>query len=167
MKSLDQEINSVKTEILNNFVEVFYNNELKKFITLNSKFIRSKIAILYFKTLGYEINDQIYKVLAIGEIIHCASLLHDDVLDEAEMRRGQKTLSKEFSSKVSILAGDYLLTHAIDKIQSLNNAQIMNLFNICTKNMIKAEINQYFLRKKIPDLESYLNVCKGKTADLF
>ena len=89
------------------------------------------------------------------------------MIDNAESRRGEKTIGELHSSKISILAGDYLLAYAIEKLQDLNNNKILKLFKDCTKNMVKAEFKQYFLRKQIPTFDVYIDICKGKTANLF
>lgn len=140
---------------------------LKSFLSSSSKRIRSKLAILYLKSNNCEITDDIITLLSAGELIHNSSLLHDDVIDEAEFRRGETTISKEFSPKISILSGDYLLSFAVKNLLKLNNNEILNIFLDCTEKMCKAEINQYLLRGKIPIETEYLEICKGKTASLF
>ena len=87
--------------------------------------------------------------------------------NNAEDRRGISTFHKIYDSKISVLAGDYLLTHAIKKLIKINNLEIFNIFQNCIQQMTKAEINQYFLKSKIPTKEQYLEICKGKTAQLF
>ena len=137
---------------------------LLEFLDEPSKRIRSKIAILYLKSCGKILNDDIYSVLAAGELIHNASLLHDDIIDEAELRRGKTPVGIKISPKISILAGDYLVSQAIAKI---NNSEIIEIFQACTKNMCEAEFKQFFMRGQIPSEEDYINICKGKTGALF
>ena len=129
--------------------------------------IRSAIAILWIKANGAELSESVYKVLSAGEIIHNASLLHDDVIDDAEQRREEKTFTIKFTPKISILAGDYLVSYAIEKLNSLNNHSIVSNFKDCIKNMAQAEIRQYFLRNSEPDIDTYIEICEGKTASLF
>ena len=167
MKIIENELNIIKTIINNNIEELLPNNYLKSFVLSGSKFIRSMLAILYLKSLNFEINDNIYKILIAGEIIHSASLLHDDVLDNASLRRGKTAISKEFSSKISILAGDYLLTCAIEKLLDLDNIEILDIFQSCVKKMSKAEINQFFLRNNLPTKDEYIRICEDKTGELF
>ena len=167
MKDIEQDLNRVKLELLKDFNDPFINSQLANFISKNSKFIRSRFTLLYLKTNNINITDSIIKILAVGEIIHNASLLHDDVIDNANYRRGQETFAKIFTPKISILAGDYLLSYAIEKLLSLNNFVIVNILKNCTKEMAKAEIEQFLLRNKETSLEEYLNICKGKTANLF
>ena len=137
---------------------------LVEFLDEPSKRIRSNIALLYLQASGRNPDSQIYSLLAAGELIHNASLLHDDIIDDAALRRGKTTIAKKFSPKISVLAGDYLLSRAIAKIK---NPEIIKIFQICTQTMCQAELQQYFLRGKVPSKEEYICICKGKTGALF
>lgn len=167
MKITENELFAIKREIQTGLIDPIPNNSLINFISSGSKLIRSTIAILYLKSQNIEISKNIIKILASGEIIHNASLLHDDVLDGADIRRGKSTIAKEFTPKVSILAGDFLLSNAIEKLLELDNSIILEVFQKCTKKMTEAEIRQYFLRGKIPNKQDYIEICEGKTASLF
>ena len=167
MEIIQSELNTVKKYILENFEDPFPENKLEKFINGKSKMIRSAIAILWIKANNAELSDNIYKILSAGEIIHNASLLHDDVVDNAETRRSEKTFALEFNPKISILAGDFLVSYAIEKLNSINNQHIINNFKNCIKDMASAEIRQYFLRNTKPDIDTYIEICRGKTANLF
>lgn len=162
-----QELKKVIEEIEKGFVDPFQDGDLKVFLNSGSKCIRSRLAILYLKSLNKEIMSDIYKILAVGEIIHNASLLHDDVLDEATLRREQITIAEKHSSKLSILGGDYLLAFAMNKILELKNWDIVTIFKSATIMMSQAEIKQLLLRGKIPSKDNYIEICKGKTASLF
>ena len=167
MDIIRDELESVKKQMLANLQEPFSDNSLTDFLSGKSKMIRSILAILYLKAANIEINDNIYKLLAAGELIHNASLLHDDVIDEAETRRGERAFYKKFNPKISILAGDFLVSRAVDKLININNIEIIRDFELCIKNMAEAEIKQYSLRGSIPSREDYLEICEGKTARLF
>lgn len=165
MKSIEQELEQVKEEIAKCFNDSFFIDEIKNFVLGNSKFIRSILTVLYLKANEKEISSDAYKLIASAEILHNASLLHDDVIDEAEIRRGEKTLAKRFSSKLSILAGDYLLSKAIAKLS--NKEEALLDFQRCAEKMIEAEFEQYSLRGNFPTEVEYLKICKQKTALLF
>lgn len=167
MQNIDNEIILIKNKITEGFMEPFADKDLTKFIFGSSKMIRSRLAIYYLKAHNVEICNCIISILAAGEIIHNASLLHDDVLDNANTRRNQTTIGYKYNDKISILAGDYLTTLAIDKLLNIENSQILNLFKTCIQAMSLAEIEQYFLRGKIPTLEKYLDICSKKTGLLF
>lgn len=140
---------------------------LLEFISLPSKYIRSRVSELYIKTTGHDISLDVLNIFASGEIIHNASLLHDDIIDDAEFRRGKTTIGVKYSPKISILAGDYLVGHAIEKLLKIDNKEIFVLFNNCIKTMCETEIQQYFKRGKMPSKDEYIKTCKGKTAVLF
>lgn len=167
MELIAKELDLVKKSILDGFDDPFKDSTLLDFVTGGSKYIRSTITLLYLKLLGYGVNEKVCNILAAVEILHNASLLHDDVIDEADLRRGNLTVAKKISPKISILAGDYLLSIAMDKLLNVNNKEILQVFKSCTKSMAKAEIEQFFLRGALPSIEKYLEICEGKTANLF
>ena len=164
---INKELNFIKEELKNSFVELLPKNTLKDFLLSGSKFIRSSVTILYLKAQNIEITDDIYKILVAGELIHSSSLLHDDVIDEAEIRRGKSTIAKLFTPKISILSGDFLLSIAIEKLLNIDNFDILTSFKDCVKTMTETEIKQYFLRGQTPSENDYIQICKGKTAILF
>jgi geranylgeranyl pyrophosphate synthase len=159
-------INKIKQNISVNIEEIIPDNSLKEFIT-DGKFIRSRLAVLYLKAQNIEITKEIYRILEAGELIHNASLLHDDVLDNASKRRNKTTIAKKYDPKISILAGDYLISKAIEKLLEINQTEVLTSFKNCTEKMSIAEVKQYFLRGKLPSKEEYLKICEEKTAKLF
>lgn len=167
MKHIEQELEIIKEEIAKSFENGIFLDELKKFVLVGSKFIRSTLAVLYLKANNKEFNFDMAKIIASCEIIHNASLLHDDVIDDAKERRGEATFAARFCSKVSILAGDYLLSKAIAKLAGLNKNDALADFQECAEKMIEAEIQQYFLRGNLPTEVEYIEICKQKTAKLF
>ena len=167
MKYIDNELIKLQTFISKDFIDPIPNNDLRSFLLGSSKRIRSTLALYFLKSFNIEISDAIYKVLSVGEIIHNASLLHDDVIDNAKERRGVTTIGQKYSDKISILSGDYLLNLAINRLLDLENNEILNIFQNCTKTMIESEIKQFFLRGNLPSEKDYIDICIGKTAVLF
>ena len=146
-------------------------NELKqsliKFLASPSKRIRPVIALLYLKAQGINITEDIIKLLASIEIVHNASLIHDDIIDESEFRRGEKTLSATFGSKLGVISGDYLLSLAMGMVSELGSVEILSEFSNTLKQMCIGEINQNFELFKIGTIENYIEKSKNKTAYLF
>lgn len=142
-------------------------DELRSFLLSSSKMIRSKLALLYLKSNNAEINEDVIKLLTAGELIHNASLLHDDIIDSCDKRRGKDTIGKIFSPKVSILCGDLLVSKGVSILQYINNHEISETFIDCINEMCNAEIKQYLLRNLLPSENEYIDICKGKTAELF
>ena len=163
----------VKTEleqvkyIIKNSYEGLETSDLKEFLQSDSKYVRSLLGILYLKVHNIDINSDIIKLLSVAELIHNASLLHDDVIDESNIRRGQNTIFNKSGAKLSILYGDYLLSLAVEKLLQLNNKEILNIFLNATKDMSSAEILQFKMRAKDITFQDYINIVSGKTASLF
>jgi geranylgeranyl pyrophosphate synthase len=103
----------------------------------------------------------------IVEMIHVASLIHDDVLDEAETRRGGDAVHKLYSNKVAVLAGDYLLARASVLLARLENTAVVQIMATALESLVAGEIMQL---KSSPDellqMESYLRKSYYKTASL-
>lgn len=165
---ISEEINNIN-EALNNICDKHNSvyDALQNFINSPSKRIRSILTILYLKSLNTDISSDVITMLCASELIHNASLLHDDVLDDASTRRGIQTLHKQFSPKIAILCGDYLVSVATKRLAELNNNKILTVFQECTKQMSEAEIFQFINRGKLLDADTYIEICKGKTAALF
>ena len=165
---ISEELNFVDNEIKNVSLEQDdIKQALEKFLSGSSKRIRSTITSLYITAVDKKVLPQCIKIMAAGEIIHNASLLHDDVIDNAKTRRGETTIGEVFSPYVSILSGDYLLSIATEKLMEVNDNNILKIFLNCTKQMCNAELTQFFLRGKKPDIDQYIRICEGKTAFLF
>ncbi|MBE7702444.1 MAG: hypothetical protein E7Z89_00175 [Cyanobacteria bacterium SIG28] len=167
MKIIDKELEIVKNIMVEGFTDPLPDENLKDFVSSGSKFIRSTLCLLYLKSQNVVITNEICKILAVGEIIHNASLLHDDVLDNATLRRGKTTISNKHTPKISILSGDYLTALAVEKLLDIENIEIIRLFKDCIKKMCEAEIQQFFLRTKLPTEDEYIEICRNKTAILF
>lgn len=140
---------------------------LKTFLTNKPKRIRPLVSFLYLSASNIEPDKRQYAFQTAIEIIHNASLIHDDVVDESDIRRGSKTLNKIFNNKTAILTGDYLLSIALEKLNSLNSPETISMCANTLANMCIGEVNQYFSKFKIPTLEQYLKKTEQKTAKLF
>ena len=140
---------------------------LKKFLTSPSKRIRPLLAILYTKACQKEINETQLDTLTIIELIHNASLIHDDIIDNGNFRRKHKTLNAEFDNKLAVISGDYILALAMEKLTEINNIEIIKNISHTIKQMCLGEINQNFDRFKIGTIEEYIEKNKKKTAYLF
>lgn len=138
-----------------------------KFLTSPSKRIRPLISILYSNACGYENCEEQLKILSAVELVHNASLIHDDIIDESKLRRGEKTLSYEFGNKLGVICGDYLLSEAISILTELNSVDVIANFTATLKQMCIGEVNQHFEKFKIGSIEDYIVKSKNKTAYLF
>ena len=141
--------------------------ELKKFLNAPSKRIRSLLAILYLRASKMYLVPEHYEILAITELLHNASLIHDDVIDESKTRRNSQCLNEIFDNKLAVISGDYLLSIVLEKLSKINNNQILDIYAKTVQEMCKGEVTQYFNRFKVPDIDTYIQKSEQKTAVLF
>ena len=140
---------------------------LNSIISAPSKHIRALSAFLYLRANNINIDLVHIKLQAAVELIHNASLIHDDIIDESSTRRNEKTLNTLFDNKLAVLAGDYLLAAALNKLDEIKNFEVTGLFAEIMKTMCLGEINQYFARYKTVTIEEYIDKSRSKTASLF
>ncbi len=131
------------------------------------KRIRPMIAVLAARALGYE-GDQHILNAALIEFIHTATLLHDDVVDESDMRRGKATANAAFGNAASVLVGDFIYTRAFQMMTQLGSLKILELMSEAVNVISEGEVLQ-LMNCNDPDIteESYLRVIYSKTARLF
>ena len=140
---------------------------LNAIISAPSKHIRALSAFLYLRANNINIDSVHIKLQAAVELIHNASLIHDDIIDESWTRRNEKTLNTMFDNKLAVLAGDYLLAAALNILYEIKNFEVTGLFAEIMKTMCLGEINQYFARYKTVTIEEYIDKSRSKTASLF
>ena len=114
------------------------------------------------------ITDKSIKTAAAMELMHTASLVHDDVVDNSPIRRGQKALHEQWSNKIAILVGDYMLSKAIGLLAATHNNNILNITAEMTAALTSGEILQLHTNQSMwISEEQYLRVIEHKTACLF
>lgn len=143
------------------------NSALVKFLTAPAKRIRPLLAILYTKAQGKELNIKQLELLTIVELVHNASLIHDDIIDESKIRRNISTINADFGNKLAVISGDYILSLSMEKLTQIGNLELIQDFFQVIRHMCVGEINQNFDRYKIGTLEDYIEKTKNKTAYLF
>lgn len=179
MTNFQEKYNSIKKlvsddlyEIENNITDFYCGAEdlqenILKIIKAPSKRIRPLLALLYLKMYGAEITCEQTEIQSAVELIHNATLIHDDVIDKSSKRRNQKTINEVYDNSLAVVTGDFLLSVAIQKLLNVKSCNILNFFSIAIKRMCVGEINQYFNKFKIINFDEYLEKCKYKTAELF
>lgn len=124
------------------------------------------LVFLVAKCCG-EITPATYHGAVTVELLHMATLMHDDVVDEASTRRGQPSSNAVFDNKRSVLAGDYVLSSALRESVKTNNLEIIGIISELGQNLAEGELNQYSLVNEIIiDEEEYFKVIDKKTASL-
>lgn len=114
-----------------------------------------------------ELNSNHFNMAAALEMIHVATLVHDDILDNAESRRHQPTVSKKHGVNVGILLGDYLFTHAFSLGARTGNADAISILAQASNQVCEGEMRQNFLKGDLNLKQSeYLQIISNKTAEL-
>ncbi|AKF39816.1 octaprenyl diphosphate synthase [Yersinia enterocolitica] len=160
---------AVNTTILDQLnSDVVLINQLGHYIISGGgKRIRPMIAVLVARALGYQGTKHI-TVAALIEFIHTATLLHDDVVDESDMRRGKATANAAFGNAASVLVGDYIYTRSFQMMTSLESLRVLTLMSDATNVIAEGEVLQ-LMNCNNPDIteENYMQVIYSKTARLF
>lgn len=143
-------------------------NQLAGYI-INSggKRLRPMVVLLGAKALGYQGKHHV-QLAAVIEFIHTATLLHDDVVDASEMRRGQSTANTIWGNEASVLVGDFLYSRAFEMMVEIDSMRVMEILAHTTNTIARGEVLQ-LLNCHDPDTteERYLDVIRSKTAKLF
>ena len=136
-------------------------------INAGGKRIRPVLVLLMAKALGYQ--GTLHQILAATiEFIHTATLLHDDVVDESELRRGIPSANALFGNASSVLVGDFLYTRAFQMMVSAGNMRILDVLADATNLIAEGEVLQLMnIRNTDIDEEGYFKVIYAKTANLF
>ncbi len=133
----------------------------------NGKLMRPLLTLLASGACG-EIGTSHIETAAVAELIHVATLLHDDVLDDADIRRGRPTVRVEWGNRVSILSGDYLLAQASLKLSRLNQCRLVSIFAQVLANLCEGEVEQIRTSYDIETTwDSYYKKSICKTAALY
>ncbi len=136
-------------------------------IDAGGKRLRPLLVLLIANSLHYGGQDH-QNLAAIIEFIHSATLLHDDVVDISDMRRGRLTANIKWGNAPSVLVGDFLYSRAFQMMVAINNMEIMRILSDTTNTISEGEVQQLINAGK-PDVneDAYLSVVYKKTAALF
>ena len=131
------------------------------------KRIRPLLVILSSNIAGYR-GDQDILLAAIMEFVHTATLIHDDIIDEATQRRGQKSLNLKWGNSLTVLMGDYLYIKAMSLALTRENMRILRLISDITLRMLEGEMISLEINGSVDISEQdHLNLVRRKTAYLF
>jgi octaprenyl-diphosphate synthase len=148
--------------------DVVLINQLSHYIVNSGgKRLRPLLALVSAKTFNYQ-GDTHYLLAAIIEFIHTATLLHDDVVDESDLRRGNETANALFGNAASVLVGDFLYSRAFEMMVEVDDMRVMQILATTTNVIAEGEVMQLM---NVHDAETtelkYLEVIYCKTAKLF
>ena len=144
-------------------------DEMTKYqLNTGGKRIRALLTLGSAKLCGYYKGGRDINLSACVELIHAATLMHDDVIDNGEVRRGKKTLNKIWGNQSSILVGDYLLSRCFEMMVDDGDLEVLKLLSSTSSEISQGEVLQLQHNKEIDILEeTYLKIISWKTASLF
>ncbi len=161
-----QKVNAHLRQQLNS--DVILINQIAEYIISNGgKRLRPMLMLLITDALNYDGNQNI-NLAAVIELIHTATLLHDDVVDESEMRRGEKTSHEIWGNSASVLVGDFLYSKSFQMMVKADNMQVMSILSDATNKISEGEVQQLLNVGNLDLTESdYYQIIANKTAKLF
>jgi len=132
------------------------------------KRLRAILTLGSAKLCGYSKGSRDVNLAACVELIHAATLMHDDVIDNGQIRRGKKTLNNIWGNQSSILVGDYLLSRCFEMMVEDGNLEILKLLSSTSAEISQGEVLQLQHKGEIDMLEeTYFKIISSKTASLF
>ena len=147
-----------------NLVDEMTNYHLRT----GGKRLRGLLTLGSAKICGYSKGSRDVNLAACVELIHAATLMHDDVIDNSEIRRGKKTLNSIWGNQSAILVGDYLLSRCFEMMVEDGNLEILKILSSTSAEISQGEVLQLQHKGEIDMLEeTYLKIISAKTASLF
>jgi octaprenyl-diphosphate synthase len=136
-------------------------------VNSGGKRLRPVLAILSARACGYE-GDRHHLTAAIIEFIHTATLLHDDVVDSSDLRRGKETANSIWGNEASVLVGDFIFSRSFQMMVKVNQMRVMEILSAASNTIAEGEVLQ-LLNCNDPDTteDQYMEVIRCKTAKLF
>ncbi len=166
---IEEEMRVVDEAITANLTsDVVLINQLSSYI-INSggKRLRPRLVLLSAKACGYK-GSHDTTVATIIEFIHTATLLHDDVVDASELRRGRDTANNIWGNEAAVLVGDFLYSRAFEMMVTVGSMQVMEILAATTNNIAEGEVMQLMNVNDADTTQArYMQVIRAKTARLF
>ena len=137
-------------------------------IKTGGKRLRALLTLGTAKLCGYTKGSRDVNLAACVELIHSATLMHDDVIDEGVVRRGKETLNRVWNNHSSVLVGDYLLSRCFEMMVEDGNIEVLKLLSSTSSKIAQGEVLQLQHKGEVDMLEeTYLKIISAKTAELF
>ena len=137
-------------------------------IKTGGKRLRALLTLGAAKLCGYTKGSRDVNLAACVELIHSATLMHDDVIDEGVVRRGKETLNRVWNNHSSVLVGDYLLSRCFEMMVEDGNIEVLKLLSSTSSKIAQGEVLQLQHKGEVDMLEeTYLKIISAKTAELF
>lgn len=131
------------------------------------KRLRPTLLLLVSRLLGYQ-GEKDVRYAALVEMLHTATLVHDDIIDHASLRRGRASANSRWGNQLTVLVGDWLYTRSMELALEVDDLEIMRLLSRATMQMIEGEVLGLTLKGRTDiTVEQYLEIARCKTAELF
>ena len=144
------------------------NKIVDKYLETKGKQIRPIIVVLSAKFFGAEVSDGVLCGAASVELLHNASLIHDDVIDETKQRRGHDTINNTWDNHIAVLVGDFFVSNALACAIRTNDFRVISTISELGKQLSTGEIDQIDVAKHHSiDEQTYFSIINKKTASLF
>ncbi len=144
------------------------NKIVGKYLETKGKQIRPIIVVLSAKFFGAEVSDGVLCGAASVELLHNASLIHDDVIDETKQRRGHDTINNTWDNHIAVLVGDFFVSNALACAIRTNDFRVISTISELGKELSTGEIDQIDVAKHHSiDEQTYFSIINKKTASLF
>lgn len=144
------------------------NEIVDRYLETKGKQIRPIIVVLSAKFFGAEVSDGVLCGAASVELLHNASLIHDDVIDETKQRRGHATINNTWDNHIAVLVGDFFVSNALACAIRTNDFRVISTISDLGKELSTGEIDQIDVAKHHSiDEQSYFSIINKKTASLF
>jgi octaprenyl-diphosphate synthase len=146
---------------------VLINQVAEHIVAAGGKRLRPMLLLLAARALGHQGADA-HQLAAVVEFIHTSTLLHDDVVDESDLRRGRQTANAVWGNAASVLVGDFLYSRSFQLMVELDSLEVQRILADTTNRIAEGEVLQ-LLHVRNPDVDeaAYLHVIERKTAVLF
>src|SRR5574338_86549 len=146
---------------------VLVNQVAEYIVGAGGKRLRPMLLLLAARALGHRGPDA-HQLAAVVEFIHTATLLHDDVVDESDLRRGRQTANALFGNAASVLVGDFLYSRAFQMMVGVGSMRVMEVLADATNVIAEGEVLQLLnCHNAEVEIDDYLKVIRFKTAKLF
>ncbi len=166
---LESELQSVRQYMLDSVSEAIalVREPMQEVISSGGKMLRPALVILGAKFGKYK-QSRILPIAACVELLHTATLIHDDVVDESRLRRGIESIQSKYSKQVAVLVGDYVFAKTFDILSGDYPTEMLKKLSHSILKICEGELSQFAYRysDKI-DMDKYIEIIAGKTAALF
>ncbi|MEW6095804.1 MAG: polyprenyl synthetase family protein [bacterium] len=169
LKVINEELKMVEAGLNENVssdIEFLFNSA-SYILKAGGKRLRPALLLLSSKACNFNGNNRGINLACALELIHTATLIHDDVIDEADLRRNRQTLNSKYDNKLSVLLGDYLYSRAIFLVIADGDKKIMEEVVSTVSQICEGEILQTLKTNSLPQEHEYLNMINKKTASFF